>query len=320
MSEAKFLIDINDEANWLRVNFDQHPGEPVNEEQRQITWPEGPNRTFEFTDSVFYGGSTYHEHAFGWETFFLTKGRMDLTVHGQICTCEAGDVLHIQPYCAHQMKFLEEGHWRGTFHDMSMCDIQNNWNRMLKYDSDRLDDPVIKGTYLANRHNIVRELALPKRVERSEMHEVRNANKYLARFDFEGMVMKQMTARWENNGVTELWRFEMEEGFGVKFEHVNPNQDMFYIEEGEIEFTVGDETFTAYKDCLVKIPTFIPRSFVSKTNSVMYDVGGITHWLDAVEDYLSICHYKPEVLKDKEYMSHVLQRHECFVESFGLQR
>ena len=315
----KYLLDINDESNWLRVNYDQRPGESINEEQRQILWPEGPHRAFEFTDSVFYGGSTYHEHTFGWETFFLTEGRMDFTAHGCICTCEAGDILMIQPYCAHQMQFLEQGHWRGTFHDMGMNDIQNNWARMLQYDSDRLDDPVIKSTYLANRNNVIREPAMPKRIEKSEMYEVRNKDKYLCLYEFEGMQMKQMTARWENNGVTEMWRFEMEKGFHVRFEPVIPNQDLFYIESGEIEFTVGSETFVAYHDCLVKIPTFAPRAFIVRSDAVMYDVGGMTHWLDATEDYLSVRHYRPEVLKNRESLRNILQRHECYVADFGMK-
>ena len=316
--EGKFLIDINDPENWLRVNYDQHPGQPVNEEQRQILWPEGPNQAFEFTDSVFYGGSTYHEHAFGWETFFLTAGRMDLTCHGKICTCEAGDILLIQPYCAHQMQFLEQGHWRGTFHDINMASIQNNWDRMRQYDSDCLDDEVIKGTYMANRYNILREPALPTRVDKSEMWEVRNKNKYLTKYEFEGVTLKQMTARWENNGVTEMWRAEMQDGFGVQYERVLPNQDLFYVESGSVEFTVAGETFTADQDCLVKIPCFVPRSFVSRGESVMYDIGGTTHWLDVIEDYLSIRHYQPEKLKDETYMHTVLRRHECYVKQFGL--
>lgn len=319
MNDEKFLIDINDESNWLRVIHDQRPGQPLNEIMRQVILPEGPERNFEFTDSIFYGGSSYHEHAFGWETFFLTKGRMDFTVHGKTCTCEAGDIIVLQPYCAHQMTFLEEGHWRGVFHDMGMSEIQNNYQRVMKYNAERSDYSMITTTYLANPTNIVREPAVSKRVDRTEVYEVRNAGQYLNRFDFDGLTMKQMSARWEQNGVTEMWRLEMADAFAVKY-GIDPKQDLFYAESGEVEFHVGGQVFTAYHDCLVKIPSFVPRSFISKGPSVMYDIGGTTHWLDAVEDYLSIRQYKPEFLQDREYMDKVLHRHNCFVESFGIRR
>ena len=130
--------------------------------------------------------------------------------------------------------------------------------------------------------------------------------------------MKQMTARWENNGVNEIWRFEMEDGFSVRFRPVVPSDDLFYIVDGEVEFQVGGQTFTAYKDCLVKIPTYAPRAFTSKGKSAMLDIGGTTHWMDMVDDYLSIKHFKPEKLQDEAYMEPILMRHECYVQSFGL--
>ncbi len=129
---------------------------------------------------------------------------MDFTVHGKTCTCEAGDIIVLQPYCAHQMQFLEEGHWRGVFHDMGMSEIQNNYQRVMKYNAERSDYSMISTTYLANPTNIVREPAVSKRVDRSEVYKVRNANQYLNHFDLDGVTMKQMSARWEHNGVTEM--------------------------------------------------------------------------------------------------------------------
>lgn len=317
INDGKFLLDINDKSNWQRVNIDMRDGK-LNEEQRIIIYPEGVHQRFEFTDSIFYGQATYHEHTFGWETFFIVDGSMDFTAHGKTCTVTNGDVIFVQPYCSHQMSFLEPTRWRATFHDINMCGILNNWNRALKYLPDQLTTPAFTSSYLANRNNIVREPAFSTRVDKSEVSEVRGVGKWLNRYDFEGLCMKQITARWENNGVNEMWCFEMEDGFGVKYRPVVPIDDLFYVIDGEVEFHVGDQVFTAYKDCLVKIPTYAPRSFRSKGKSIMYDIGGTTHWLDMVDEYLSIKHNKPEKLKDNEYMDVILARHECFVQSFGL--
>jgi hypothetical protein len=218
------------------------------------------------------------------------------------------------------MVFLEPTRWRATFHDIGMCNLLNNWNRVERYLTDRMNDPYFSSTYLANKNNIIREATVDVRVDKSELAEVRTVDKWLNRYDFDGVCMKQIIARWENNGVNEMWRFEMEDGFGVEYQPIVPICDLFYVTEGEVDFRVGDQEFTAYHDCLVKIPEYVPRSFRSKGKSVMYDIGGTAHWLDMVEDYLSIQKYKPEKLSDNEYMQTIRERHKCYVQSYGIQR
>lgn len=320
MAKHKYLIDINDPENWLNVNYHEDADGNVDEEQRIIIYPEGGNQRFDFTDSIFYGQTSYHEHNFGWEIFFMTQGTMDFTVHGKTATVHSGDVLVVSPWCSHQMVFLEPTRWRATFHDMGMSNTLDTWGHVQTYYPGWRNDPQMTRTYLANRNNILREPAFSTRVEKSELYEVRNANHYLNRYDFEGVTMKQMTARWEQNGVLEMWRLEMGNSFAVQYQPVVPNPDLFYITEGEVEFTVGGETFTAHQDCLVKIPSFVPRSFISRGKSVMYDIGGITHWLDVIEDWQSLKFNNSEKYQDKAYVQEVLHRHDCYVQSFGIMR
>ena len=317
MNGEKFLIDINDKANWLRINMDYKPDGTLCEEQRLLVYPEGLNQRFEFTDSIFYGSTSYHEHTNGWETFFVVDGSMDFTVHGKTCTVTNGDILFVPAYCSHQMVFLEPTRWRATFHDINMCGILNNWNRAQKYHPEKMNDAFFTASYLANKNNIIRQAPVDTRVDKSEVREVRSIDKWLHRYDLDGVCMKQIIARWENNGVSEMWRFEMDDGFSVEYRDIVPCCDLFYITEGEVEFSVGDQQFTAYHDCLVKIPAFIPRAFRSSGNSVMYDIGGTTHWLDVVEDYLSVKRDAPEKLDDKSFMDELLDRHECYVKSFS---
>lgn len=318
MNSDKYLIDINDKNNWLRINMDVRPDGTLCEEQRILVYPEGPNQRFEFTDSIFYGCTSYHEHTFGWETFFVVDGSMDFTVHGKTCTVTNGDILFVPPYCSHQMVFLEPTRWRATFHDINMCGILNNWNNAQKYYPHKMSDPFFTASYLANKNNIIREAPYDTRVDKADVTEVRSVDKWLQRYDLEGVCMKQVVARWENGGVNEMWRFEMDEGFGVRYRDIVPNGDLFYVTEGEVEFSAGDEIFTAYHDCLVKIPAFVPRSYRAKSKAVMYDIGGMTHWLDVVEDYLSVKRDNPEKLREEIFLDGLLERHECYVRSFGL--
>jgi mannose-6-phosphate isomerase-like protein (cupin superfamily) len=320
MTGEKYLIDINDKENWLRVNLEYNPDGTLNEEQRIITYPEGINLRFEFTDSIFYGKNSYHEHTFGYEFFFVVDGKMDFTTHGKVCTVTDGDILFVPPYTSHKMEFLCPTRWRATYHDMDMCGLLNDWNRIQKFIGDKLNDPLLNTSYLANRQNIVREAPIAVRVDKREVPEVRTIDTATNRYDFDGLVMKQVVSRAESGGGSEMWRFEMEDGFAVEYQDIVPNADFFYITEGEVEFTAGGKTFTAYRDCLVKIPHYVPRSFRSKGKSAMYDIGGMTHWLDAVEDYRSVKTFRAEKLNDKDFIRNILHRHACYVKAFGKEQ
>jgi mannose-6-phosphate isomerase-like protein (cupin superfamily) len=320
MTGQKYLIDLNDQSHWLRINMDYTRDGKLNEEQRIITYPEGVDLRFEFTDSVFYGETSFHEHTYGWEFFFVVDGEMDFTTHGKICTVTNGDILVVPPYTSHQMQFKRPTRWRATYHDMNMCGLLNDWNRVLQYDSAHLDDPVLASSYLANKQNVIREEPIRVRVDKREVPEVRPIDTAINRFDFDGLVMKQVVTRAESNGKNEMWRLELEDGFSVDYQDIVPNADFFYVTEGEVEFTVAGKTFTACHDCLVKIPNYVPRAFRARGKAAMYDIGGMTHWLDVIEDYLSLKRFRPERLQDKAYMDALLHRHECYVKSYGLMK
>jgi hypothetical protein len=100
--------------------------------------------------------------------------------------------------------------------------------------------------------------------------------------------MKMLTARWENGGVNELWAAEMEPGFYAEWVQYPPAPEMYYITAGEVRFRVYDEEFTAYPECLVKIPKFADHSLQVLSKAVMYDIGGLTRWQALLEDYTSI--------------------------------
>ncbi len=107
----------------------------------------------------------------------------------------------------------------------------------------------------------------------------------------------------------------------MDYQNNRSHYGFFYITEWRsVEFQVGGTTFTAYRHCLVKIPNYVPRSFRSRGDSVMYDLGGMTHWLDVIEDYRSVKLNKPERLQDRDYIRAILHRHACYVKTFGAEQ
>jgi hypothetical protein len=93
-------------------------------------------------------------------------------------------------------------------------------------------------------------------VPAEEVPSVKDPMNPMATFEFDGAVMKMITARWENGGKKEIWLAEMEPGFYAEWDDYPVIQDLFYVTEGKIMFKVYDTEFIAEKDCLVKIPKY----------------------------------------------------------------
>ena len=311
-----YLIRLDEPEDWLAVHqdIDRETGDVI-EDQHDILWPEGPHQLHEFNDSYFYKSTTFHEHSTGWETFFIHEGEMDLHVRGKVATLGAGDIIFIPPYTSHKMTMLTERVvWNGLFHGMGLLSTINNWALILKTNPAMLDDPEIKANYLGNKSNILCENpCYSERVSKHVLHEIRTYDRPLAVYDFQGVSMRQYTGRWENDGKTELWLAEMEKGLHVSYAKICPNVDLFYIIQGQVEFNVAGEVFTAGPRCLVKIPQYAPRSFKTLTDAKMYDAGGSTHWLDLFVNMKSLEMMSPEKFADESYVRGICERHECYV-------
>ena len=317
-----YLIDLLDPECYLSVSqlFEHETGE-LAEDQRIISLPEGPNEIFDFTDTIMYRTAKYHEHSVGWETFFITTGCCELTVGGKTCLLEPGDIIHVQPWQAHQMHFPKPTVYRGIFHGINMSGSVMSLAYISKVNPDLMRRRMTpEGRYLMRRDNIIRETPVSVFVPKEEVSAARTPDKPLNTFELDGVVMKQYTGRWENNGISELWKAEMVDGFTVEFHNDNPNADMFYITEGNVKFTVAGEEFIAYHDCLVKIPKFTPRAFTAQGPAVMYDLAGMTHWLDLLEDAKSIKMNAPERWADKEVIADLKERNKYYVEFLGIRK
>jgi quercetin dioxygenase-like cupin family protein len=315
----RYLINLLDPECYLGVSqmFNPETG-ALEEDQRYISLPEGPHLMFDFVDTIMYGTARYHEHSVGWETFFITTGCCDLTVRGKTCRLTPGDIIHVQPWMGHQMSFPEPTVYRGLFHDINMTGTLKGLAYIREVNPKQLEGLASFQRYLMRSDNIIRETPVSKSVPKEEVPEVRTPDRPLRVFEFEGVTMKQYTGRWENNGLTELWKAELEDGFTVRFFDDDPNTDMFYVTEGDVHFTVAGEEFTATHDCIVKIPGYAPRSFTAQGRAVMYDLAGITHWLDLFEDYTSIKTNDPARLKDREAMAALKAKYSCQAASWGI--
>lgn len=321
-----YLIDISNKDNWLFATNGYNPDGSISEEQRTISMSEGPRKLYCFTDSLMHPAQNLnpdkvglHEHHQGYETFFVESGSMVFYINEKKTVVNKGNIIHIQPYEAHGMIFRDYTIYRGTFHDWNCADDSVATTLLEKHYPNAKKDPDFFSLLISNIDMYMREPADFPEVPPSEVAAVRNPDKPMAEFLLNGVTMKMITGRWENGGVKELWRAEIDEGFHAQWVDYPTMQELFYVTEGKIQFKVYDEVFTAGPNCLVKIPKYAPHSLVAQEKSVMYDIGGQTQWYALLQDCESIKKYDPERGKITENMDSLKAKYGCLIKSYGVK-
>ena len=316
------MIDLNDSKNWIYESTSPPTASgAIVEENRVILMPEGEHRLFAFTDMLMHhvpdGHIGEHEHHDGYETFFVDSGSMDFYSLGEYCELKKGDLIHVQPYVSHGMNFHEDTKYRGIFQDWAVIDNFAESFALRKYYPDAPKRMAEQGVRMGAFDMHGREKTNYVKVAPEKIAAVRNPSRPIKEFKFNGVTMKLMVGRWECGGVREIWRAEMEKGFHAEWDDFPVNPELFYVTEGKVKFKVYEEEFTAYPECLVKIPKLAPRSIVAETDAAMYDIGGLPYWYGFIADYSAMLQVAPERAKDPEVIKALKEKTNCWIKSIG---
>ena len=322
-----YLIDLNDEDNWLYAQVLRRPDGKPGEDQRTINIGEGVHKLFCVTDSIMYpsehvdeGNMHFHEHLVGYEYFFLDSGGMDLYVDGMKTFVGPGSIVFFQPYQAHGMKFHEPTKYRGVMHDFKNSDTARERALLREKRPEVAKSPDYMPKIVAPKFDSAMREAFPCiEVPVEQVSAVRHISRPLQTFCLDGVTMKMITARWENGGVNEMWAAEMEPGFCAEWTEFPTENEMYYVTEGEIRFKVYDEEFTAYPECFVKIPMYATRSIRAVKKSVMYDIGGLTRWQAFLSDRAAILN-DPSRADNKELIENIKLKYGCQIKSISMQK
>ena len=323
--EYKYLIDVNDKKNWLYPILLTNPDGSKFEDVHFINPGAGRRQMFRVTDSIFFpsvlgdpAGFYYHEHHAAYETFLWTGGSFDLYVDGKKTTVEPGSLTHFQPYQAHGFIFNSPSRKMGFFHDFGTGETTLDSALLRHYKPNAKSDPNYPdSTVILGDHHKREPPSEYMEVPAEKVANVRHISRPMAEFKLDGLVMKMITARWENGGLNEMWAAEMEKGFYAEWKPYPTEQEMYYATDGEVKFKVYDQEFIAYKECIVRIPKYAEHSLTALTDAVMYDVGGLTRWHAFLLDRQCMKKGDPERANNPEVIENMKNTYGCQIKKIG---
>ncbi|NLO47800.1 MAG: cupin domain-containing protein [Clostridiales bacterium] len=322
---SEYLIDLNNNPEaWKDTAKSKKPDGTVTSEVASIVPGEGPRNMFWMLDTLMYAmpegtdpdlDHMPHEHRLGYETFFVDSGKMWLYIDGKKCMLTKGDILHLQAGQIHGMAFIEDVKYRGTYHDYIYSPDLGPFGKAKAYSP---NDPELD-KLMPSMDYIRHEPMLFKEVSADQCSAVRNPKRPLAEYRLDGVTMKILVQRWENAGITELCCAEMEPGFTAEWVKYPKERDLLYVRNGEVKFTVYDETFIAPPESIINIPKFAPHSLEALTTAEVYDLGGQTLWASFLHDYMSIKTYDPERFEKTETIANLKAGFNCQIERVGMK-
>jgi mannose-6-phosphate isomerase-like protein (cupin superfamily) len=315
----KYLFDLNDEANWIYPSQLLNPDGYVDEDARTISFGEGEHKLYSCGASIMHknvdGNLHFHEHYTGYETFFVDSGGLDIICNGKRAYVAPGGIVFVRPYEAHGMFVHEDTKYRGFQHDIDGPPGTAERELLEEKIPGAMTSAEFPKELLLPADFHEREEPVYEVVSPEDCPTIRHISRPLAQYKIDGATVKMITARWENGGVNEMWAAELEKGFCAQSVPFPALAEMYYVREGEIEFTVYDETFTAYKECVVKIPKYAPHRIVAKTDAVIYDVAGFTRWYAYFQDRESILKYAPDRAEKPETWDALRKKYGCQIAS-----
>ncbi len=110
---------------------------------------------YEVWEMVFDKGVevNYHEHHASFESFYLTKGSIEVTLANKTFTAKAGDLVHVPPGMPHSMVFLEEDTtFMAYFFNFKFYNVMQERMMLKEHNPEAFEDEAFMKEF-ENRHD-----------------------------------------------------------------------------------------------------------------------------------------------------------------------
>jgi len=269
--------------------------------------PEGKDRMNEFGTVWWYDKAPvdYHDHLWGHETFLVTSGKVDAYFNHQRCMLEPGDLFFIKPHVQHGFINLEteKGQgitWVEMFEDIRMYfGVDMEMKVGTKY-PELLEDPEFMGDLMDSLGDLYsKEFPQVDFTDKSKVEWVRPPEFAVSRFDNAAGSFLLKIARWEFDGIKEVWEIRPKKGLKVEFGTPFGDYPLYYVLEGRMIVEADGVTYTAEAKDFIHIPpwTRITITFPDENTRIL-DYNEQSHLLYILNHFSAVSKTAPGSLSD----------------------
>lgn len=276
--------------------------------------PYGPYQQNEMSDTIYEDEDSvisYHEHTKGVETFVVDGGRVEVTSCGKKAIATKGDMVQIPTGVPHKFRWIDAGTvWREMYQETQMNeDMMALW-RHRDFHMDTFDEDM-NGKGNESYWCAFDPVAVD--VPKEEHPLIRTYHSGIQSFEWPGCRLHLKVGRWETKNVKEVWEIEMEQGFQIHWNEMNPYYRLFIVQEGPVEVRLdGEGVFTANTRDILHIPNHIAGEITAKEGkAVLFDYNCEGYMYRAMEELYAMQVREPEKLESEA--EKILLGHGCYV-------
>jgi len=234
----------------------------------------------------------YHEHSSGTETFIISQGKFLCNCMGYGFTMGAGDILHIQPWMGHSFIPIEpESRLNIMFmgFDYHFTKTQPRMRIQAGFPG-LFETPEFRNKF-REENGGVSSRTVPIQVEhpREQIPQWRPADYGIREHEYDGINLKLKIAKYETEGVKEVWNLKMKSGFYCEWDEFLPEYRFLYVTGGKIRCWVKTSAeekfeFDAVQENIITIPPYTPFGFEVTEDATMYDLDCSARLQDLCEE------------------------------------
>ena len=267
----------------------------------------------------------YHEHSTGNETFFISQGKFLCNCMGRGFTMGPGDILHIQPWMGHSFIPIEpESRLNIMFMgiDQQYALTQPRMRIQAKFPG-MFEDPDFQDLFRkANGGVGVRTVPVQIDFPKEQVQQLRPAGYALREHEYEGIKMHLKIAKYETDGVKEVWELFMKPGFYCEWGKMRPEYRVFYVTGGKLKCwvkTSATETleFEAEKENIIFIPPYNPFGFEVLEDAQVYDMDCGARLQDLCEEIEADMAENGGKFPDKATLLEKCKVFDCYITDVG---
>jgi len=252
----------------------------------------------------------YHEHTSGTETFMISQGKFLCYCMGRGFYMEPGDLLHIQPWMGHSFTPVEpDSRLNIMFMGINQqYGITTPRTRLQKNFPGVFESEEFKKTFTPKNHGAnARTFPADNIVEPEKVDQLRKAGRGIREYKFDGIEMHLKIAKYETEGVKEVWDLFLKKGFHAAWDNFLPEYRLFWVTAGKVKCFVKtsfeeEMEFIAEKDNIIDIPPYTPFRFEVIEDAQMYDLDCPARLEDLGEELTAWQAAHPGEKMDKEEM------------------
>jgi len=278
----------------------------------------GIRKNNEMSDYVVNKGDIIplHTHDYGYELFYVMKGKVTAFVGGYRSVAGPGDMLLIQPHTPHGFEYREDTLWWEMLSELCMWDDVWSIDRIFENCPDLFfKDQEFNGRFMRGKGQIdypEYPVSGMTEVKPEQLPGFLRKGTYYRKYSLPGVECRLKYPKWDLNGLKEIWEFVLDKNVCMEFGKHCFSEEFMVVTEGSVRVEVQrEEPQTAAKGQIINIPNYTAHKLTAPEHGTVLQDFNVQFDLFLMLDEIDAYRRSDPERVDEDYLLETFLKYEC---------